>query len=328
MLEASFNLDLIQFLFENRTPTGTTLFALFTFLGEIEGYVLVVSLVHVAYDKGLALRLAVLALVTMSVNHFVKTVIANPRPFIDEGTYAEKWAVSEAKAAELAPEYSTPSGHAMTGSCFYTYLCACVKSRSVRIASIGMVLLSGLSRPYLGVHYLEDVLLGWALGIPVALFALRFGAAIGNAWSRLSLPHRALIVVAASIGSWLVSSPLYDSNVHGQPLPFVSYLGFLAGIVLAYPLEARWVAFEPRSSTALHKALRLAISVSLVLGSLLLLDGLFGTLASDASLLGNALRFVRYAVAGTVGVLLCPFLFVSLGLAGTTPPEETLERRC
>ena len=141
MTESGFSLDLIQFLFENRTAPATALFQLFTFLGEIEGYVLVVCLIYVAYDKKLAVRLAVLALVTMSLNHVLKSLIANPRPFIGEGTYAEKWAVSASKAEELATEYSTPSGHAMTGASFYSYLYASVKNRYVRIAAIAALLL-------------------------------------------------------------------------------------------------------------------------------------------------------------------------------------------
>lgn len=322
MFDLSFNLELVQFLFANRRGAATALFQLSTFIGEIEGYVLVVSLVHVAYDKKLAFRLSVLALVTMSLNHLLKTLIANPRPFINEGTYTEKWAVSEAKAEELAPEYSTPSGHAMAGSCFYSYLYARVKHRYLRIVAIGTILLIGLSRPYLGVHYLEDVLMGWALGVPIALFAVRFGETIGNAWNELSLQHRVLIVVASSIVICLVTGPLYDSNAHGQPLPFLSYLGFLSGIVFAYPLEAEWVSFDPRSSTALHKALRVVISVALVMGSLLLLDLIFGVLATESSLLGNLLRYVRYAVAGMVGMLVAPFLFVRLRLAATTSTDQ------
>ena len=57
----------------------TWLFQFFTFLGEIEGYVLVISLIFVAYDKKLAFRLSVMALVAMSLNFLLKTVIANPR---------------------------------------------------------------------------------------------------------------------------------------------------------------------------------------------------------------------------------------------------------
>jgi membrane-associated phospholipid phosphatase len=320
MPELSFSVGLVQFLFENRNGLATALFQLFSFIGGIEGYVLVVVFIHVVYEKKLAFRLSVLLLLTMSLNHFLKTLIANPRPFVSNGTYAEKWAVSAAKADELAREYSTPSGHAMAGSCFYTYLAASVKHRYMRSAAIVTLLLTGLSRPYLGVHYFEDVLMGWALGIPIALFALRFVDRIGRTWSKLSFQQQVLMVVASSTAVWFATRRLYESNAHGQPLLFMSYMGFLTGIVFAFPLEAKLVGFDPRSSPALHKMLRYVMSVALVIGTLLLLDWVFGLVASDASPLGSALRFARYAIAGIVGMLLAPFLFVRVGLARTTPP--------
>ena len=314
MLELAFNLDWIQHLAEQRTPIATAFLQLFTFIGDLEGYVLVVTFIYAAYDKKLAFRLAVLVLVTMSLNHVLKTLIANPRPFVAEGTYAERWAVSGAKAEELAAEYSTPSGHAMAGSCFYSYLCASVKSRYLRAVAIATIILIGLSRPYLGVHYVEDVLMGWALGVPIALLAVRVGEKAALVWNRRSLAERVLLVVASSMAVVLATGPLYEASPHGQPLPFVSYLGLLSGIVLAYPLEARWVAFDPRSSTALCKAVRAAMAVALVIGTLALLDWLFAQLGTDSSLLGRVLRYVRYGAAGAVGMLLAPLLFVRLGL--------------
>lgn len=317
MLEGSFHLDWIQWLLEHRTGPATVLFQLFTFLGDVEGYVLVVALIHAVYDKKLALRLAVVALVAMSLNHLLKTLVANPRPFIQEGTYAEKWAVSSAKAKTLATEYSTPSGHGMAGSAFYGYLYARVSRRPARIAAIAALLLTGLSRPYLGVHYVEDVVLGWALGLPLALLAVGCGEAVADAAKRVSPLLLFCAVGAVSAVLWRATSSVYAGTTQGPPLAFLSYTGFLAGIVLAYPLEARWVGFDPRSSTAARKLLRYAISLALVLGSLLLLDEAFGRLATDASPLGQVLRYLRYAAASGAGFLLGPVLFVRLRLAET-----------
>ena len=96
MPELSFDLDTVQRLADHRTALLTVVFQLFTLLGEIEGYVLAICLVHATYDKSLAFRLSVLVLATISLNHVLKTLIANPRPFISEGTHAESWAVSPA----------------------------------------------------------------------------------------------------------------------------------------------------------------------------------------------------------------------------------------
>lgn len=315
MAESGFSLELIQFLFEHRTLPATWLFQAFTFLCEIEGFVLVVSFIFVAWDKQLAFRLSVIVLLAMSLNFVLKTVIANPRPFVAEGTYAEKWAVTPAKAEALVAEFSTPSGHAMAGSTFYTYLYASAKKPWVRVVAVIALLLSGLSRPYLGVHYLEDVVLGWALGIALALLAVRYARPIRDLWEDRSLPQRLLIVLASCLLLWLVALPFYDADSLGQPDAFLEYMGFLAGIVVAFPLEARWIDFDPRSSTPLHKALRFVICVGLVIGTLVLLDGLFAVLSSDASGLGNVLRCVRYALAAMAGTLLGPLVFVRLGLA-------------
>jgi membrane-associated phospholipid phosphatase len=62
-------------------------------------------------------------------------------------------------------EFSTPSGHATAAAAFYTYLYGKVCSRAVRIVAVAAILIIGISRPYLGVHYFEDVFLGWALGV-------------------------------------------------------------------------------------------------------------------------------------------------------------------
>ncbi|RJP74049.1 MAG: phosphatase PAP2 family protein [Candidatus Abyssobacteria bacterium SURF_17] len=319
MAELPFSLALIRFLADNRIDLLTILFQFFTFLGETEGYILVIALIYVMYDKKLAFRLSVLTLFMMSLNHFLKMLIRNPRPFISEGTYAEKWAVSAEKAQELATEYSTPSGHAMAGSAFYSYLYASAKNRYVRIIAILLLLLTGLSRPYLGVHYLEDVLIGWAIGITVTLIIIKYAENIHTVWSTCSYRQQVTIVVISSVMLWLITRVLTDWSIDGQPLAFVGYAGFLTGIVVAYPLETQKVNFDPRSSPALFKILRYVLSVGMVIGTLLLLDKAFTLISTDYSLLGYALRYIRYTIAGIVAMFLAPVLFVRLGLAETIP---------
>lgn len=317
--ELPFGIELIQFLADHRHGVLTRFFQLFTFIGEIEGYVLVLALVYVLYDKRLAFRLAVLTLLAMSFNHLLKTLIGNPRPFVAEGSYAEKWAVSPAKAADLATEFSTPSGHAMAGSAFYAYVYASVGSRGVRLACVALLLLTGLSRPYLGVHYLEDVLLGWALGLAMALVAVRYSARMQQLWNRRSHGQQVAATVAASIVLWLATRASSAGYAEGQPTAFVSYLGLLTGIVVAHPLELKRLDFDPRSATVLRKLLRYALSVAMVMGTLGLLDAAFSALSADGSVWGDLLRYLRYALAGIVAMFLGPLLFVRLGLAETAP---------
>ena len=77
--------------------------------------------------------------------------------------------------------YSFPSGHAVASTVFYGMLCALVfahtRSRAARAAAaaiaVGMVLVVGFSRVYLGAHFPGDVLAGVALGTLCVLLFLR-----------------------------------------------------------------------------------------------------------------------------------------------------------
>lgn len=318
MGQLSFNIDLIQFLADSRSGFLTGFFLFCSFIGETEGYVLVVTGIYVMYDKALAFRLSVLVLLTMCLNHSLKTLIANPRPFIDEGTWADKWAVPAENARELATEYSTPSGHAMAGGAFYAQLFASVKQRGVQIIAVFAILATGLSRPYLGVHYLEDVLLGWLIGVSLVLLLIRYGALIGGLWERRSHAQQVMLVIASSTALWLVTLAAGDWRIDDQPLAFIGYAGFLTGIVIAYPMETKTVDFDPRSGSLPHKLLRYLLSVAMVIGTLLVLDELFALLADDSSLLGHVLQYARYVAAGIVALWLAPLVFTRLGLAERT----------
>ena len=81
-------------------------------------------------------------------------------------------------ALTFEPGYSMPSSHAMVSIVFVSFLCflCCrrLKNRYSKIFLIVLVtlyiLLIGMSRVYLGVHYASDVLLGFLLGILYLLF--------------------------------------------------------------------------------------------------------------------------------------------------------------
>ena len=87
------------------------------------------------------------------------------------------------------PSYSFPSGHAMASTVFYGFVIGCVLKMTLQwhkaatAAGILMIALVCLSRVYLGVHYLSDVLGGILEAVAwstVALTALRLVLARGE----------------------------------------------------------------------------------------------------------------------------------------------------
>ncbi len=94
------------------------------------------------------------------LNQLLKQIFARPRPVF-------------ADPLQTAANYSFPSGHAMFSAIVYGLLAYFVllqiNRQSARIAvvagTIVLVMLIGISRIYLGVHYFSDVVAGFAFGV-------------------------------------------------------------------------------------------------------------------------------------------------------------------
>lgn len=319
MAPLPFNLGLVQFLADHRSVFLTKIMLGASFFGGADGYILLAALIYVAWNKKLAIRLSVLVLLTMALNGILKMAIKNPRPFIREGTWLKKWAVSPKSATALAAEYSTPSGHAMASSAFYSYLYALVKNQWIRVAAIIVIVVIGFSRPYLGVHYVEDVLIGWLIGLTLALVFIRYDDALAAAWRRLSYILQIAVTVAGSLALWVVVVALNGGRTDRPPDAMIDYAGFLTGIVLARPLEESKVNFDPRSSSFLTKILRYLLTVAMILFTLLFLNKAFGLIADRSTLLGNLLEYLRLTALGFVTIFLAPLLFTRIGWAKCMP---------
>lgn len=93
--------------------------------------------------------------------------------------------------------YSFPSGHATAAMAFYGFLAYYIYSgasspttRRVVIAIAGILIaLIGFSRLYLGVHYLSDVLAGYAIGLGMVLVGIKIRSMIQSSRYQIPLLH-------------------------------------------------------------------------------------------------------------------------------------------
>lgn len=110
------------------------------------------------YKKEAFLFSSVLAM-TLAINLFLKDLIQRPRPEL-------------APLVDLTNSYSFPSGHAMNAFAFYSLLSYFAfhftrkKKFTIVISffALILILLVGVSRVYLGVHYPSDVIAGFIAG--------------------------------------------------------------------------------------------------------------------------------------------------------------------
>lgn len=260
-------------------PLLDRLFLAITWLGDEMFYILAISLLYWCWDRRLAYRLSYGFLVSMWFNATLKQWVNNPRP-------------SPEVVRCLLPlrDPSFPSGHAQGSATFWLYLASQLRRRWFTVTAGLLVLLVGLSRIYLGVHYHTDVLFGWALGLGFVILLSRFADTLERGASTT--------VVAVSI-----LLPLAMVLVHGSKNA-LNPAGFLFGVAIGYRLVGQQ---EPARAAALPKQLmRVILGLGLVLG---LRVGL--KLAFPESLVFD---FIRYSLIGLVATVL-PRFYPNLGLA-------------
>jgi membrane-associated phospholipid phosphatase len=161
------------------TPLANTFFLAITRFGlEILWLAVILFGIYFAYKRqwNFLLMLVVTMLGGELLNSSLKFFFSRPRPVFDDPIIT-------------ALHYSFPSGHAMLSFIGYGllayYLVARTPSKLRRLliitAAVLLVALIGLSRIYLGVHYLSDVIAAYAAGAfwlstcTTALYYLRFG---------------------------------------------------------------------------------------------------------------------------------------------------------
>jgi undecaprenyl-diphosphatase len=154
------------------SPAMTTVMRGISFLGSTLFLVFATAAVVIWFalrkwgreGKLLAITMAGASLLNVSLKLTFKR--ARPIPFYDL----------------LPPEsYSFPSGHALTGACFFGAFAAIITARIERrrtrilvwIVCTAMFLLIGLSRIYLGVHHTTDVIAGFAAAL-IWILVVRF----------------------------------------------------------------------------------------------------------------------------------------------------------
>lgn len=157
-----FDKVIINWIYTFRSEGVNDFMKAITFFGDgivlISGILLLLGFIYKKH-KISTFNFAVLLVFGTVINLLLKFVYQRPRP--------------DFFPLMFESTYSFPSGHAMNSFIFYACLAYFInrntKSRKIRIYTVAffglLVLLIGVSRIYLGVHYPSDVLAGYIAGI-------------------------------------------------------------------------------------------------------------------------------------------------------------------
>lgn len=315
---------------------------LFTLLGQEEFYMLIMPVLYWSINSVLGLRLAVMLLLSNATNALLKVAIHGPRPY---------WIDTNVNALVTETSFGAPSGHAQNAASIWGLLAAASRQTWNRVFFIALIVLIGFSRLYLGVHFLRDVLLGWASGGLLLLAYLKAEPHIIrylktrtlNQMLGLSLLTSVLLAlmvilpVTAASGMvipeiWQTNALLADAEVQINPLNIEgaftlagTWLGIMAGAAWLYHRQGGYNA----SGTPAQKLLRYVIGVAGIFVLWYLVGNIFPR-GEDA--ISYGLRYVRYTLVGLWISAAAPLLFERLKLSGIhsaqnaplSTPENTL----
>lgn len=134
------------------------LMSFFSNLGHGEFYLLTTILMMWCIDYKRGLFFALVVSFTTLTTEGLKLVLQQTRPYT-EGINIQ--------------DFGMPSAHASTAVVFFGMLSAWYKKHYLSILSVCSILIIGLSRVYLTVHFPSQVLYGYALGVTILLLSLK-----------------------------------------------------------------------------------------------------------------------------------------------------------
>ena len=275
------------------TLPGTEYF--FRFITEFGGtlvYLAIFFIIFWGINKNIAKGLLFIYVSSNFVNFYAKALIANERP------PESNWILISAS------HLSTPSGHAMSSTVFWGYTAMKFKNYAMWFLSAVVVFLVGMSRIYLGVHWLGDVFTGWLFGLIILLLVWILEEPIRNFVSKQNIFLIYLGLALVGLIMMILTEILYDSIYD-----FGTPGGQMIGLALGFALEEKFVNFEIQDDIGKKWKLILRILIGILLIAVVYL-GIY--LIIDTNIFWmNALH---YGITLILGIFIWPLLFKKIGI--------------
>jgi len=290
----------------------------FTFLGSELFFLLVMPALYWSIDPVIGFRAGMMLIISGGLNSVFKMIFHTPRPF---------WVDASVQAYSSETSFGLPSGHSQNSAAIWGVIAATIRSKWAYVIAIILVFLIGLSRIYLGVHFLHDVLTGWLTGVLIILIYLKLELPIAQWLKGKSLGFHVLlsflfavsfivlgVLARASAKNWTLPQEWINLAVAAgaeQPDPFnlegvITIAGVAFGFTTGYAWwRHRYGVYEIKCSS-IKRLARYAFGL---LGIVALYFGLKIVFPEDPVLVGAVFRFIRYALIGLWVTMFAPLFF-------------------
>ncbi len=251
-LETGIGLEIVLWFQAMRFGLGDAVATAFHYANDGIFYIVVFGVIYWLFDKRLGMRMFFALLTISLIVTVAKELFGRPRPFL-----------VSLEVMPLVDEIGNgiPSGHASMPLVIWGYFALWMRRRWITLVVAVYVFLQGISRLYLGVHFPQDVIVGWILGSGVLAAYWYASKPVARWWQGQAMPIQIAPPLVVALLAMLAF--FNDENV-------LTTAGLLIGTGIAVVLETRYVQFTPPPTPPL----KIAHYVAGLLACVLVLEGL------------------------------------------------------
>ena len=308
--------------FQNLGSWLKTPMEVFSLFGTENFFLLLLPALYWCMEASIGLRVGIILLLSTSVNDALKMAFHGPRPY---------WYSTDVIGYASETSFGVPSGHAQIAFGVWGMLATSIRNWWGWLIAIIVILLIGISRLYLGVHFPHDVILGWLMGALLLWLVLRFWKPV-TAWpKKMSLGQQILASFLSSlvlilfslipflwlkITNWQPPQAWaeYTKEAVSMSVAFTT-AGTLFGLLAGLAWFNHQGGFDA-NGPLWKRILRYVLGLIGVLVFYLGMKVLFGLIVTDAEAVPPyILRYIRYVLVGAWISAGAPWIFVKLKLA-------------
>lgn len=275
-------LEMLRAIQSIANPFFDFFFELVTIAGEQIVLILLFCAVYWVFDKDLGHTMGLTIITSLFVNNSLKELFDMPRPIGEEGIRSLR--------TETATGKSFPSGHTQGASAAYGSLALGIGKTWLYWAAGILMVLIGLSRLYLGVHYPKDVLAGLAFGVLCAVLCRWLTKRVKN-----------LAVLFAAVNGLMLLMVLFLPSEDG-----FKAAGLALGMLVGYLIEQKKIRFTTANLPAKKKIKRYVIGIVVVLAC-------YGLPKLLIPFDIGIVQYLRYAFVSFSITVLAPLAFTKFG---------------